>query len=162
MSYFSSQGIWGTTQSTPPLFPPAPRHTSNVALDGVGRAALPQLVRRAAWGQAAEGEWRLRAPTEPGEGAVESGAGAPPAAAVSIGAGRTQPAGAGLAPGPAEVVQIEGRELFHSGDSSWRCAEAGAAQGSASSSKASTRKLTGRNPSLQESMADLGFFIQPS
>ena len=29
---------------------------------------------------------------------------------------------------------------------------------SASSSRASTRKLTGRNPSLQESMADLGIF----
>lgn len=31
----------------------------------------------------------------------------------------------------------------------------------ASSSRASTRKLTGRKPSLQESMADLGSFIQP-
>ena len=34
--------------------------------------------------------------------------------------------------------------------------------GPASSSRASTRKLTGRNPSLQESIADFGFFIQPS
>ena len=33
---------------------------------------------------------------------------------------------------------------------------------SASSSSASTRKLTGRKPSLHESMADLGFFIQSS
>ena len=33
---------------------------------------------------------------------------------------------------------------------------------SASSSKASSRKLTGRKPSLQEIMADLGSFIQPS
>ena len=33
---------------------------------------------------------------------------------------------------------------------------------SASSSMASSRKLTGRNPSLQEIMADLGSFIQPS
>lgn len=33
---------------------------------------------------------------------------------------------------------------------------------SAVSSSASTKKLTGRKPSLHESMADLGFFIQPS
>ena len=33
---------------------------------------------------------------------------------------------------------------------------------SAGSSRASRRKLTGRNPSLQEIMADFGFFIQPS
>ena len=33
---------------------------------------------------------------------------------------------------------------------------------SASSSSASSRKLTGRKPSLQEIMADFGFFIQPS
>lgn len=31
-----------------------------------------------------------------------------------------------------------------------------------SSSRASTRKLTGRKPSLQESIAEAGFFIQPS
>jgi len=31
----------------------------------------------------------------------------------------------------------------------------------ASSSRASRRKLTGLKPSLQEIMADLGFFIQP-
>ena len=30
------------------------------------------------------------------------------------------------------------------------------------SSTVSMRKLTGRNPSLQEIMADFGFFIQPS
>ena len=30
------------------------------------------------------------------------------------------------------------------------------------SSTVSSRKLTGRNPSLQEIMADFGFFIQPS
>ncbi len=35
-------------------------------------------------------------------------------------------------------------------------------QYSASSSMVSSRKLTGRNPSLQEIMADFGFFIQPS
>jgi len=35
-------------------------------------------------------------------------------------------------------------------------------QYSASSSIVSSRKLTGRNPSLQEIMADFGFFIQPS
>ena len=33
---------------------------------------------------------------------------------------------------------------------------------SASSSRASSRKLTGRKPSLQEIMAEWGFFIQPS
>lgn len=40
--------------------------------------------------------------------------------------------------------------------------DCGVVSQSASSSSASSRKVAGRKPSLQESIAERGFFIQPS